>query len=147
MVPTCPFSVRLRRTEPGRNNSFVFDEYIFRYHCYALPNERAINKDIIQYEMDLIKERKNRDGNLQRRRDEWQEQALGDAIQFKRELLEKETAVTYAVDHPMMSDREVEIECGFKMSREAIDMARKRKMQSDDDYTLENIITQKASLA
>ena len=93
--------------------------------------------------MDLIKERQDRDGSLQRRHDEWQAQARADAEEFKRELLDKETAVTYAVDHPMMSGREIEIECGFKMSREAIDMARKRKMEGDDDYTLENIIAHK----
>ena len=56
------------------------------------------------------------------------------------DLLNKETAVTYACDHPMMSGREVEKESDYKMSRSAIDMARKRRLEKDDDYSQDNII-------
>ena len=139
---SCPFRVVLRKISQAPP-AYTFVRFVFEQHCHALSTERPFTKDIVQAKIDLINAGLDEDQLLDTKHKQWQQQALEQGQKLKEQLLVEETAVTYAVEHPMLSGRAVEIECGFKMSREAIGMAKKRKMEDDDDFTLENIIANK----
>ena len=62
----------------------------------------------------------------------WQEQATAEGQEMKKTLLDKDAAVDYACQHPTETGREVETASKHAMTKFAIDMARKRKMEKDD---------------
>ena len=61
----------------------------------------------------------------------------------KKELIKEEKANEHASEHPDATGKQVEKKFKKAMTRFAIDMARKRKMEKDDDYNLKNIILSK----
>ena len=105
----------------------VVDRVVFAFHCHVETNTRVMNKVVFENELNMIDEGLDVDWSLKKKHSEWQEQALRDAQAIKKGLFDKETAVVYACEHPKLSGRVVEVESEFKMTRFAIDMARKRK--------------------
>ena len=57
--------------------------------------------------------------------------------------MKEEKVISFACEHPDAPGRRVEKKFKKVMTRYNIDMARKRKMEKDDDYNLKNIILSK----
>ena len=93
--------------------------------------------------MKRVQEGLDSDGSLTAKHASWQKRALEEGQILKKSLLEEEFAINFACDNLNMSGKDVEKECKFKMTRSAIDMARKRKIEKEGDYTLESIIASK----
>lgn len=83
------------------------------------------------------------DGAIEEKHKMWQQQATLEGQKMKKTLLDKDAAVDYACQHPTETGSQVEIASKHSMSKFAIDMARKRKMQKEEDYDLNNIIDSK----
>ena len=141
---SCPFTVLLSPNGVGGSMSFVMERVVFPQHCHAMDGtKRTVVKDFVLQEIKLVEQGRDQDGSLKKKHEEWQHQAQREGRKLKEELAEKEKAVNFAVAHPDVTGREVDDASKQAMPREAIDMARKRKMEKEDDYTLEKIIASK----
>ena len=141
---SCPFSVLLSPNVVGGSMSFVVERVVFPQHCHAMDGtKRTVVKDFVLQEIKLVEQGRDQDGSLKKKHEEWQHQAQREGRKLKEELAEKEKAVNFAVAHPDVTGREIEDASKNAMTREAIDMARKRKMEKRNDYPLEIIIASK----
>ena len=65
---------------------------------------------------------------------------------MKEDLLNQKAAIDYACEFPMATGRQVELASEHAMDRRAINMARKRQMEKEDDYDLNKIIETKKNI-
>ena len=101
---------------------------------------------MLEGEMDLIRMKLDVDDVIKGKHKMWQEQATAEGQEMKKKLLDKDAAVDYACQHPTETGREVEIASKRAMTRFAIAMARKRKMEKQDDYDLKKSSVRKNSI-
>ena len=141
---SCPFSVSFNRIVVDGSSTFVVGDVVFSQHCHAMDGiKRRIVKDFVLHEKMLIEKGRDKEDILKKKHAQWQSQAQEEGRKLKDELTKKENAVDFAVEHPDVTGREIEKASDRIMTREAIDMARKRKMEKRDIYTLDNIIAGK----
>ena len=124
--------------------TFAFDREVFSQHCHAFEkNKRHQTKDVVEFEMRLIAFKKDENDILLNKHKAWQKQAALDGKELKDKLIKQQAAIDYACEHPMETGKQAEKASKHAMDRRAINMARKRKMEKEDDYSLDKIIESK----
>ena len=143
-VPSCPFCVLLRPSFVNGQKKYQLVKYVFSKHCHE-PNgmSRKENKAMVQRELIIIRNGQDRGAVLEAKHDEWQQDAVKNGRDILKKLVKQERAIAFACEHPDATGREVEKKFKNVMTRFAIDVARKRKMERDDDYDFGNIIRSK----
>ena len=133
-VPSCPYCVLMKRVVIDGRPTFQFDRVVFSQHCHAFEgNKRSQTKDLIEHELRLISFGKDVDGLLREKHKEWQKQAAEDGKKQKEKLIKEKAAIDYACEHPMETGKQAEKASKNAMDRRAINMARKRKMEKEED--------------
>ena len=132
---SCPYSLSINRVVGGGHATYKVDYVVFEQHCHAFEkNKRLQTKALLVSEKELIKSGLDEGGVLEQKHKLWQEQAAKEGKELEKRLLRQETAVAFAVENPTVSGSVVERASENALDKRAITMARKRKMEKEDDY-------------
>ena len=138
VVPSCPFSLLMTPVVVNGRRTFQVERVVFPQHCHEFPeNNKAETKAIVEAEIDRIKCGFDCDGALKKKHDQWQQQATKEGKKMKEELIKQEAAIEVACALPKATGREVALASKHAMTPRAVNVARKRKMEKRDDYSLE----------
>ena len=144
-VPSCPYSVKLRKENENDPTPTVFEEVVFGLHCHEFPERKAVeNKRMIKAELKAIESGQDVENVLANKHKRWQEMALQDNLDVKEDIVDKKAIVDYACRHLHLSGRRVLQNTKRKMTRRAVGMARLREMEKRGEATkIEDLIRQK----